>query len=66
MSERRIIVDPDLVAQDMSIDLEVGSGGQKEKIEKLYGDLSLPSYVHGYSLAIEYMYKWFESKFPKG
>ena len=66
MSERRIIVDPDLIAQDMSIDLEVGSGGQKEKIEKLYGDLSLPSYVHGYSLAIEYMYKWFESKFPKG
>ena len=31
----------------------------------LYKDLMLPSYVHGYSLAIEYMTKWFERKFPK-
>ena len=31
----------------------------------LYGNLALPSYVHGYSLAIEYMYNWFKNKFPK-
>lgn len=37
-----------------------------EKINKLYGNLAQPSYVHGYSLGIEYMYDWFESKFPKG
>ena len=34
-------------------------------VKKLYGNLALPSYVHGYSLAIEYMYDWFKSKFPK-
>ena len=34
-------------------------------IPNLYNNLMLPSYVHGYSLAIEYMNKWFESKFPK-
>ena len=31
----------------------------------LYKNLALPSYVHGYSLAIEYMKKWFLSKFNK-
>lgn len=36
-----------------------------EKINKLHSNLALPSYVHGYSLAIEYMYNWFESKFEK-
>lgn len=30
---------------------------------KLYESLVVPSYVHGYSLAIEYMKKWFISKF---
>lgn len=64
--EKRIIVDPSLVAENMTLNLEIEGGGQKEKIQNLYGNLSLPSYVHGYSLAIEYMYKWFESKFPKG
>lgn len=33
--------------------------------KKLYSNLALPSYVHGYTLAIEYMYNWFESKFDK-
>lgn len=33
--------------------------------DKLYGNLALPSYVHGYSLAIQYMTSWFESKFPQ-
>ena len=32
---------------------------------KLYKSLVCPSYVHGYSLAIEYMKKWFLSKFDK-
>ena len=32
---------------------------------KLYKNLTCPSYVHGYSIAIEYMKKWFVSKFPK-
>lgn len=32
---------------------------------KLYRKLALPSYVHGYSLAIQYMRDWFKSKFPK-
>ena len=34
-------------------------------IPNLYNNLMLPSYVHGYSLAIEYMTKWFEARFPK-
>ena len=37
-----------------------------EASKKLYANLALPSYVHGYSLAIQYMYRWFESKFEKG
>ena len=32
---------------------------------KLHKNLVCPSYVHGYSLAIEYMKKWFLSKFDK-
>lgn len=35
-----------------------------EKIRNLHASLALPSYVHGYSLAIQYMYNWFKSKFP--
>ena len=37
----------------------------EELSEKLYSNLAIPSYVHGYSLAIQYMYNWFESKFEK-
>ena len=36
-----------------------------EKTNKLHANLALPSYVHGYSLAIQYLQYWFESKFPK-
>ena len=36
-----------------------------ERAKYLYGNLALPSYVHGYTLAIEYMYNWFKNKFPK-
>ena len=32
---------------------------------RLYKTMELPSYVHGYSLAIEYMRDWFLQKFPK-
>ena len=32
---------------------------------ELYKSLYLPSYVHGYSLAIEYMRDWFVNNFPK-
>ena len=32
---------------------------------RLYKVMELPSYVHGYSLAIEYMREWFLQKFPK-
>lgn len=34
-------------------------------IPRLYKAMELPSYVHGYSLAIEYMRNWFLQKFPK-
>ena len=32
---------------------------------RLYKTMEVPSYVHGYSLAIEYMRDWFLQKFPK-
>lgn len=32
---------------------------------RLYKNLMLPSYVHGYSLAIQYMKQWFLEKFDK-
>lgn len=35
------------------------------RVKKLYSHLQVPSHVHGYSLAIEYMKKWFIEKFPK-
>ena len=36
-----------------------------ERQKELIGNLALPSYVHGYALAIQYMYNWFENKFEK-
>jgi hypothetical protein len=36
----------------------------RERTKEMYGNLILPSYVHGYSLAIQYMYNWFKNKFP--
>ena len=42
------------------------SNTDTERAEKLYSNLAIPSYVHAYSLAIDYMYRWFESKFEKG
>lgn len=36
-----------------------------KKVKNLKANLALPSYVHGYSLAIQFMYDWFKSKFDK-
>lgn len=36
-----------------------------EVMKHLIGNLALPSYIHSYALAIQYMYNWFESKFEK-
>ena len=36
------------------------------KVKRLHSDLIVPSYVHGYSLGIEIMQKWFLGKFEKG
>lgn len=38
---------------------------EKEIVDQLYGNLAVPSYVHGYSLAIEYARDWFQKRFPK-
>lgn len=35
------------------------------RVKRLHSDLICPSYVHGYSLAIEFMKSWFLSKFEK-
>lgn len=35
------------------------------RVKRLHSDLVCPSYVHGYSLAIEFMRSWFLSKFEK-
>lgn len=51
--------------KDIEYEYTTGSTFQREKVTGLYGNLMLPSYVHGYSLAIEYMSKWFDSKFEK-
>lgn len=58
-----IFKDPD--PTDTLYDYKTGSIYQREKVQGLYGNLMLPSYVHGYSLAIEYMSQWFDSKFEK-
>lgn len=36
-----------------------------EITKEMYFNLAIPSFTHGYSLGIEYMKKWFESKFDK-
>jgi len=58
MNYDRVTVTPD--------DIEMwAANGNTERAEKLYTNLAIPSYVHSYSLAIDYMYRWFESKFEK-
>ncbi len=58
----RKLISPDAIEEQ----LKMGSNYyNKERVKKLNGNLALPSYVHGYSLAIQYMYDWFKKKFPK-
>ena len=52
------------IRDDSSIEYHLGYFAP-EYAKKLYARLALPSYVHGYSLAIEYMTKWFEDGFDK-
>ena len=52
------------IRDDRSIEYHLGYFAP-EYAKKLYARLALPSYVHGYSLAIEYMTKWFENGFDK-
>lgn len=33
---------------------------------QLYANLYIPSYINGYSIAMDYVYNWFLSKFPEG
>lgn len=58
MAYDRVPVSPDDIEVLMTRD-------NTERAEKLYANLAIPSYVHPYSLAIDYMYRWFESKFEK-
>ena len=58
----REVVTPKEIVKHLEIRRDKGPG---EKVTNMYGNLALPSYVHGYSLAIQYITKWFESKFPK-
>ena len=58
MSYERVKVTPEQIEM-------WASGDNTERARKLYTNLAIPSYVHAYSLAIDYMYKWFESKFEK-
>lgn len=57
----RKIITPEVASKNINIVTAYGF----DRVKKLHGNLALPSYVHGYSLAIEYMYNWFKSKFDK-
>ena len=56
----RVQITPEKAAEVLS------DRSTSEKVVNLYSNLAIPSYVHGYSLAIDYMYNWFNSKFEKG
>ena len=58
MNYERVPVTPD--------EIEIwASNNDNEIADELYTNLAIPSYVHAYSVAIDYMYKWFEKKFEK-
>lgn len=57
----RTRITPDRLVKEISV---IKDRYRFDKINDLYATLALPSYVHGYSLGIEYMYNWFKSKFP--
>ena len=59
----RRVVSPEEIVNALSFEKDSYA---LEEMDELYANLALPSYVHGYSLGIEYMYNWFRSKFdPK-
>lgn len=58
----REIITPDRLSKEMSV---LASRYRFDRHTNLYASLAIPSYVHGYSLGIEYMYNWFKSKFPE-
>ena len=58
----REIVEPDKIQREISV---AADRYGFDRVKNLHGNIALPSYVHGYSLAVEYMYNWFKNKFPK-
>ena len=54
-----------LSAKDVEKSISLPTKYGFDRVKKLHANLALPSYVHGYSLAMEYMYNWFKSKFPE-
>lgn len=65
MESRKVLSSSD-IARELCRETKVPINAKTGlKIDKLYGALSVPSYVHGYSLAIEYVRSWFLSKFKK-
>lgn len=58
----RQIVSPGYIADNISV---VRDKNGFYQTKDMYADLALPSYVHGYSIAIQYMHDWFKSKFDK-
>lgn len=59
----RTLINP--IKSEMFVSQFVEDRYRLERAKYLYGNLALPSYVHGYTVGIEYMYNWFVSKFPK-
>ena len=55
----------DVTSKEVSEFIQVRSKGPSELVKKIHSNLALPSYVHGYSLAIQFMRDWFISKFEK-
>lgn len=60
MGERRV-----LSSEEMTESFSILRDDEERRAitTRLYSSLTLPSYVHGYSVAIEYMYNWFRRRF---
>lgn len=65
MSRKSVTID------EMMNDLKLGTSKMPInsitglQVDRLYKALSIPSFVHGYSLAIEYIKSWFLGKFKE-
>ena len=59
IEDGRVEVSPDELNDLVDIRYDV----RKCSVANMYKKLIVPSYVHGYSLAIEYYYNWFREKF---